>query len=150
MLKTAVINNLENIQKDNGDKKVAIVTFNDEVCIVGDGLMDKVILNDEAMNSKEIIETFVRSINRIEHIGHNPGLLINKVLEYILKLVICYVYNTINAVFFKGLIFTNIRVNYWRTMHEIRLISSFFPCFFSLDVQVFRVNSHNKTLINQF
>ena len=83
MLKTAVIKNLENIQKDNEDKKVAIVTFNDEVCIVGDGLINKVILNDEAMNSKEIIETLVRSINRIEHIGHNPGLLIKKVLEYI-------------------------------------------------------------------
>ena len=83
MIQTAVIKNLENIQKDNGDKKVAIVTFNDEVCIVGDGLIDKVILNDEAMNSKRAIETSHRSINRIEHIGHNPGLLINKVLEYI-------------------------------------------------------------------
>ena len=83
MIKTGVINNLENMQKDNGDNKVAIVTFNNEVCIVGDGLIEKIILNGEAMNSKKIIETVVRSINRIEHIGNNPGLLIKKVLEYI-------------------------------------------------------------------
>ena len=85
MIQTGVIKNLENIQRDNGDKKVAIVTFNNEVCIVGDGLIDKVILNNEAMNSKRSIESSCRSINRIEHIGHNPGLLIKKVLEYAIK-----------------------------------------------------------------
>lgn len=83
MIQTGVIKNLENIQEVSGEKRVAIVTFNGNVTIVGDGTFDKLTLNKiDELNSERDIESFVRQIPPINHIGRNKGLLARQVLEY--------------------------------------------------------------------
>ena len=83
MIQTGVIKNLESIQEISGEKRVAIVTFNSSVTIIGDGTFDKFSLSKlESLNSKRDIESFVLQIPPINHIGRNKGLLAKKVLEY--------------------------------------------------------------------
>ena len=83
MIQTGVIKNLENIQEVSGEKRVAIVTFNGNVTIVGDGTFDKLTMKKlEELNSERDIESFVRQIPPINHIGRNKGLLAKQVLEY--------------------------------------------------------------------
>jgi hypothetical protein len=97
MIQTGVIKNLENIQEVSGEKRVAIVTFNGNVTIVGDGTFDKngnvTIVGDgtfdkltmkklDELNSEIEIQKFVRQIPPINHIGRNKGLLAKQVLEY--------------------------------------------------------------------
>ena len=84
MIQTGVIKNLENIEEMSEEKRVAIVTFNANVTIVGDGTFDKVTMKKlEELNSERDIEKFVRQIPPINHIGRNKGLLAKQVLEYI-------------------------------------------------------------------
>ena len=94
VIQSAVFRTLEDLEEHGKDKRAALVTFNSNVYLIGDGKIDKTTLkkikidnNLSEERKREIemteIEMFAKQAPTIDHVARNKGLLRNKVLEYV-------------------------------------------------------------------
>ena len=62
-VQAAIANELETMYKENPNQKAGIVTFNSEVCIIGDGSSDPItIMGDKLNNFQQLFEAGEKAI----------------------------------------------------------------------------------------
>ena len=94
VIQSIVVNAIKDLEEYGKDKRVALVTFNSNVYLIGDGKIDKTTLKKIKIDNnlpkerkREIemteIEMFANQVLTIDHVGRNKGLLREKVLEYV-------------------------------------------------------------------
>ena len=94
VIQSAVYRTLDDLEEFDKDKRAALVTFNSNVHLIGDGKIYKTTLRNIRIDNdlpeerkREIemteIEMFAKQAPAIDHVGRNKGLLRDKVLEYV-------------------------------------------------------------------
>ena len=77
----AITSNFEKLEKDNPDKKVGIVAFNNSVNVIGDGSMENFKISGELLDSKEEINKYVEKTPELKTITQNKTILNDKLLK---------------------------------------------------------------------
>jgi hypothetical protein len=54
-VQSAIDSQLESMQKNNPDRKIGLVTFNNEVTIIGDGIKDPVTVAGDKLNDYDFL-----------------------------------------------------------------------------------------------
>lgn len=61
-------------------KRVGLITFNNEVNIIGDGNIESVKISGSQLSDEKMLENSLKNIPAFESIGRHPGKLQEKVL----------------------------------------------------------------------
>lgn len=80
-MQKAIIESLKQIEENQPEKRVALITFNDKVTVFGDGSSPvKFLEKNDLENEKEILQKFTREPPRVEPIDKNKGKLKEKII----------------------------------------------------------------------
>jgi hypothetical protein len=78
----AISENLNNLAKNNPEKRVGLVTFNKKVRMIGDGEMEELTIEGDSLNDKEIIKDFAKNkALNLSLIGKSKDKLTEKLLK---------------------------------------------------------------------
>jgi hypothetical protein len=78
----AITSNFEKLIKENPEKKVGIVTFNNSVNVIGDGTFDQQRISGDFLNSTEEINKIVENTPSFKCIKESKEVLNDKLLKY--------------------------------------------------------------------
>lgn len=78
----AITSNFEKLEKENPEKRVGIVAFNNSVNVIGDGSMDKLKISGEYLDSKDELRKHAEKTPDLKAISQNKAVLNEKLLKY--------------------------------------------------------------------
>lgn len=79
----AIVESLEKIERKNPERRVALVTFNQEVTIFGDGkASNKTVIKEKDLENEKRIRLVLQNCPAYEHIGRNRGKLMDEILRF--------------------------------------------------------------------
>ena len=80
-VQVAICDNLNELEKIYPAKRAILVTFNDKVTVVGDGIADKIVIDGDALNDQEKIRYIHQKSPVFESIGKHKKKLRKEVLK---------------------------------------------------------------------
>ena len=80
-MQLAITSNFEKLVKENPDKNVGLVTFNNSVNIIGDGSIEKITISGDFLDNKDEIKKFAENTPEFKTINQNKKVLNEKLLK---------------------------------------------------------------------